>query len=140
MDVANVINHHTPAMRALRRVAGSSDLPPAPLERSGEDVGIPAPLFKEGADRRQRDTRERPGRELDRKDHPAGLRRRGPPTIYRNRKKVRTFSDPINARVALVAAVLSALSDMPEAVAYVGVLSGWFKSLRRWASALSRVI
>src|SRR3954452_15759027 len=70
MDVANVINHHTPAMRALRRVAGSSDRPPAPLERTGEDVGIPAPLCKEGADRRQRDTRERPGRELDRKDRP----------------------------------------------------------------------
>src|SRR4051794_8063443 len=44
MEVANVISHHTPAMRALRRVAGSSDRPPAPFERSGEDKGIPALL------------------------------------------------------------------------------------------------
>src|SRR3954453_17081260 len=77
MDIANVINHQTPAMRALRRVAGSSDRPPAPFERSGEDVGIPTPLCKEGADRRQRDTRERPGRELDREDRPRPFLRDG---------------------------------------------------------------
>src|SRR3954465_15741578 len=77
MEVTNVINHHTPAMRALRRVAGSSDRPAAPWERSGEDVGIPAPLCKEGADRRQRDTRERPGRELDREDRPRPFLRAG---------------------------------------------------------------
>src|SRR5689334_3669959 len=46
MDVANVISHQTPAMRALRRVAGDRDRPPAPFERSGEDEGIPAPLSR----------------------------------------------------------------------------------------------
>ena len=40
--------HHTAAMRAVRRVEGSSA---PPFERCGEDVDIPAPLCLEGADR-----------------------------------------------------------------------------------------
>src|SRR3954451_12326732 len=74
MLVMKVTIHSTPVIRASLRVAGSDRGPGAPpSERCDEDMGIPAPLWNEGADPARGRQRERPPERLDRKDHPARL-------------------------------------------------------------------